>query len=64
MFYEKNLVEKIVFKIYNKEKFEEYKRMTKIAESLGAVYIYIYIVRFNKIILCEHREKTMLFRRT
>ena len=23
--------------------------MTKIAESLGAVYIYIYIVRFNKI---------------
>ena len=37
--------------------------MTKIAESLGAVYIYIYIVRFNKISLCEHREKTMLFRR-
>ena len=35
--------------------------MTKIAESLGAVYIYI--VRFNKIILCEHRVKTMLFRR-
>ena len=36
--------------------------MTKIAESLGAVYIYIYIVRFNKISLCEHRRKTMLFR--
>ncbi len=37
--------------------------MTKIAESLEAVYIYIYIVRFNKINLCEHRIKTMLFRR-
>ena len=36
--------------------------MTKIAETLAAVYIYIYIVRFNKIILCEHRRKTMLFR--
>ena len=36
--------------------------MTKIAKSLGAVYIYIYIVRFNKITLCEHRRKTMLFR--
>ena len=36
--------------------------MTKMAESLGAVYIYIYIVRFNKITLCEHRRKTMLFR--
>ena len=34
--------------------------MTKIAKSLGAVYIYI--VRFNKITLCEHRRKTMLFR--
>ena len=31
-------------------------------ESLGAVYIYIYIVRFNRINLCKHRE-TMLFRR-
>ena len=37
--------------------------MTKIAESLGAVYIYIYIVRFNKIQLCERSKKTMLFRR-
>ena len=37
--------------------------MTKIAESLGAVYIYIYIVRFNKINLCEHGDKAMLFRR-
>ena len=36
--------------------------MTKMAESLGAVYIYIYIVRFNKITLCKHRSKTMLFR--
>ena len=34
--------------------------MTKIAESLEAIYI----VRFNEIILCEHRVKTMLFRRT
>ena len=31
----------------------------KIAESLEAVYI----VRFNKRSLCEHRGKTMLFRR-
>ena len=37
--------------------------MTKNAESLGAVYIYIYIVRFNKITLCERSRKTMLFRR-
>ena len=34
----------------------------KNAENLGAVYIYIYIVGFNKINLCKHR-KTMLFRR-
>ena len=34
----------------------------KIAESLEAIYIYI--VGFNKISLCEHRIKTMLFRRT
>ena len=37
--------------------------MIKNAESLGAVYIYIYIVRFNKISLCEHRRETMLIRR-
>ena len=37
--------------------------MKKIAESLGAVYIYIYIVRFNKIQLCERSRETMLFRR-
>ena len=37
--------------------------MTKNAESLGAVYIYIYIVRFNKIQLCERSRKTMYFRR-
>ena len=36
--------------------------MIKNAESLEAVYIYIYIVGFNKTSLCEHREKTMLFR--
>ena len=36
--------------------------MTKIAETLGAVYIYIYIVRFNKINLCKHREEAMYFR--
>ena len=35
--------------------------MIKIAETLGAVYIYI--VGFNKIKLCEHRRKAMLFRR-
>ena len=35
--------------------------MTKIAESLGAVYIYIYIERFNKINLCK-RSKAMYFR--
>ena len=38
--------------------------MTQNAESLEAVHIYIYIVGFNKISLCEHREKTMLFRHT
>ena len=37
--------------------------MTKNDESLGAVYIYIYIEGFNKIILCE-RSKAMCFRRT
>ena len=36
--------------------------MKKIDETLGAVYIYIYIVRFNKINLCKHREETMYFR--
>ena len=36
--------------------------MTKIAEPPGAVCIYIYIVRFNKTSLCEHRRKAMLFR--
>ena len=34
--------------------------MLKKPESLGAVYIYIYIVSFNKINLCKHR-KTMCF---
>ena len=33
------------------------------AESLEAVYIYIYIVGFNKINLCKHRIKAMYFRR-
>ena len=35
----------------------------KIAESLAAVYIYIYIVSFNEIRLYKHRDKTMYFRR-
>ena len=35
--------------------------MTKIAESLGAVYIYIYIVRSNRINLCK-RSKAMYFK--
>ena len=37
------ILEKVIFKIYNKEKLKEQIQMTKIAESLGAVYIYIYI---------------------
>ena len=37
--------------------------MIKIAESLGAVYIYIYIIRFNKLQLCERSKETMLFMR-
>ena len=28
----------------------------KTAESLGAVYIYIYIVGFNRIHLCKHSK--------
>ena len=35
----------------------------KMAESLEAVYIYIYIVGFNKTNLCKHRIKAMYFRR-
>ena len=35
----------------------------KIAETIEAVYIYIYIVRFNQIYFNKHRDKTMLFRR-
>ena len=38
--------------------------MIKDAESLEAVYIYIYIVGFNKIRLCRHRKEAMYFRRT
>ena len=34
-----------------------------IAETIEAVYIYIYIVRFNKINEYKHRGKAMLFRR-
>ena len=37
--------------------------MRKIHESLGAVYIYIYIVGFNKIDLCKYSKKAMCFRR-
>ena len=33
----------------------------KIAESLGAVYIYIYIVSFNKTILCRRRLNLCVF---
>ena len=33
-------------------------------ESLAAVYIYIYIVRFNQIKINKHRVKAMYFRRT
>ena len=36
----KNSVEKISYKIYNKEKIRSIKVMTKNAESLEAVYIY------------------------
>ena len=35
----------------------------RIAKSLEAVYIYIYIVRFNKIRKNKHRGKAMIFRR-
>ena len=37
--------------------------MKKIHESLGAVYIYIYIVGFNKIGLCKYSKEAMYFRR-
>ncbi len=36
------LLEKNNNQIYNKEKFKESKQMTKVAETLEAVYIYIY----------------------
>ena len=36
----------------------------KISESLDTVYIYIYIVGFNKIDINKHRKKAMYFRRT
>ena len=35
----------------------------KIRESLDTVYIYIYIIGFNKINMNKHRKETMLFRR-
>ena len=37
--------------------------MKKIAESLEVVYIYIYIVGFNKIDLCKYSKEAMCFRR-
>ena len=37
--------------------------IAKIAESLEAVYIYIYIVEFNRINLCK-RSQAMYFRQT
>ncbi len=36
--------------------------MTKIDETLAAVYVCIYIEGFNKINLCEHRERAMYFK--
>ena len=35
----------------------------EILKTVEAVYIYIYIEGFNKIELCKHSEKPMLFRR-
>ena len=35
--------------------------MKKIHESLEAVYIYIYIVGFNKIDLCKYSKEAMCF---
>ena len=35
--------------------------MRKTVESLEAVYIYIYIVGFNKIDLCKYSKKAMYF---
>ena len=37
--------------------------MRKSHESLEAVYIYIYIVGFNKIDLCKYSKGAMYFRR-
>ena len=39
------------------------KKHMEIAESLGAVYIYIYIVRFYKI-NNKHRKEAMYFKQT
>ena len=35
--------------------------MKEISESLEAVYIYIYIVGFNKMDLCKYSKKAMYF---
>ena len=37
--------------------------MRKSHESLEAVYIYIYIVGFNKMKLCKYSKEAMCFRR-
>ena len=37
--------------------------MKKTHESLEAVYIYIYIVGFNKIDLCKYSKEAVFFRR-
>ena len=37
--------------------------MKKSLESLEAVYIYIYIVGFNKIDLCKYSKEAVFFRR-
>ena len=56
----KELTKKIKIYIIKKKQWE--KKQMKNPESLEAVYIYIYIVKFNKINIYKHRE-TMLFRR-
>ena len=37
--------------------------MNKKLKSLEAVYIYIYIVSSNEIVLCKYSKKAMCFRR-
>ena len=46
---------------YNIKNFKRRKRMIKSRESLEAVYIYIYIVSFNKIALCKYSKEDIYF---